>query len=141
MKEGEVYRLFDLIERLHGGKRISRDESTVALWDTMFKPWSYTQVGNAVIRRTRDNIYAPKPAEILAYLPSKMPADRGYIPGEIERSSMYGLRVDQEDYHRRLHDAGLPTLAEAKAHGMTAEEWDKLAGHIDFYPVVKEGAI
>lgn len=128
MTRQEVHRLFDLLGNLYQGNRRSRDDVTVAIWAEVLKPWSYEQVRTAVVERARVNRYYPDPSEIAEFLPkTEEPAsDRYAPPSPIARKHMAELRAWQEDWHRELHEMGLPTMREAEKSGMSLREWENL---------------
>lgn len=61
MEYNDVEKLFSLLEHLYQGKKKSRDKVTVAIWHEVFKPWSYEQVRDAVIRRSREKKFHAGP--------------------------------------------------------------------------------
>ncbi len=116
MEHGEVFRLFDLLDKLYSRKKISRDEITVAIWHQVLKPWTYHQVREAVLVRSRENQYLPDPSELGAYLPPLPPA---IAPVVVE--SRYEEYIN--DLAKLGIPFGLPPLREALAGGMELGEW------------------
>ncbi len=128
MKKEEVTKLFDLLEQLYQGKKKSRDEVTVAIWNEVLKPWSYEQIRDAVIRRAREKRFMPDPSEIAEYLPrpeKSAMANRSQPMGAIERKHMEQARQWQAEWHKELHKLGLPTMREALEQGMSLAQWNK----------------
>ncbi len=130
MNRQDVNKLFDLLEQLYQGKKKPRDEVTVAIWAEVLKPWSYEQVRDAVIRRSRENRFTPDPSELTAYLPKpdiyrELAAGRNAAPGPAEQRNMAELKLWQQEWHRELREKGLPNLHEALAAGMSPGEWGK----------------
>lgn len=128
MTRQEVHRLFDLLGNLYRGKCRSRDDVTVAIWAEVLKPWSYEQVRTAVVERARVNRYYPDPSEIAEFLPkTEEPARDRYAPPSPETlRQMAELKAWQEEWHRELHEKGLPTMREAEESGMSFREWENL---------------
>ena len=126
MEYNDVEKLFNLLEHLYQGKKKSRDKVTVAIWHEVFKPWSYEQVRDAVIRRSREKKFMPDQSEIAEYLPKvdggpKMGRPRP--PSEWERSCLEQSIRWQEQWHEDLQRRGLPTMREALERGMSLPEW------------------
>ena len=91
MEYNDVEKLFSLLEHLYQGKKKSRDKVTVAIWHEVFKPWSYEQVRDAVIRRSREKKFMPDQSEIAEYLPraermgEKVPGTVDQVAGTVAR--------------------------------------------------------
>lgn len=126
LTEGEVNKLFDLLAELHG-KNKPRDRRTVAIWATVLEPWSYPQVRDAAVKRSRGNRYYPDPAELAGLLPP---------PVEIRAAPATQVGENWMARFSRRWDAAMekkgqpPTLAQAMDGGMTAEEWWRLRGAV-----------
>lgn len=103
----DVLKLFDLLERLHSGKKQQRDKVSVAVWAEVLRPWNYEQVRDAAVRRARVNRYFPDPSELAEYLPEPAASavvQRGrYIDGQVE-----ALRRQWNALREQRAAAGLP---------------------------------
>lgn len=71
MTRSDTLKLFELLEQLYPKRSPARDMVTVAIWTEVFKPWTYAQVRDAVIRRARCSNFCPQPAELAVYLPAQ----------------------------------------------------------------------
>ena len=130
MRNSDVHKLFDLLEQLYHGQKRSRDDVTLSIWATVLKPWSYSEVRDAVIKRARTNRHFPDPSEITEYL-SPITEDNGWMKKYIdarkqdpEIQDKFERRAAQ--IREKYHAAGLPTAAEAKAMGINYAAWCEL---------------
>lgn len=134
----EVNKLFDLLKDLHG-KDKPRDKRTIAIWSTVFEPWTYQQVRTAAVERARENRYYPDPAEITVFLPRPEMPYKPTAAGATVPQPCSGTDARAKEAQERLYarwkkeqdrliplrrDAGLPaTMEEAGAAGMKYTEW------------------
>lgn len=70
MTREETVKLFALLAQLHPRKPMPTDTVTVAIWTEVLKPWPYSEVRDAAIRRSRESRYAPEPADLVEFLPA-----------------------------------------------------------------------
>ena len=93
----------------------------------MLKPWAYEDAKQAVVLRARENRFPPDASELVPYLPkpearkakeAPMPE-----PSDAYLEKFYAMAGEQ---HERWHEAGIPTPSEAKKHGMTYADWEKM---------------
>lgn len=125
MTKEDVYKLFSLLDQLYQGKRKPRDEVTAAIWAKVLEPWSYAQVREAAIQRARTSRYFPDPSELAQYLPQVVQEEqrRRSPPPPSALRAMENTRKWAEDWDQELKLAGIPTLHEALAQGMTLAQW------------------
>ena len=122
MTKNDVLKLFDLLEQLYHGHRRPRDDTTLSIWSTVLKPWNYTEVRDAVIKRARTNRHFPDPSELAALLPAQEPSS----PYEV--IDVYKYRNEKwekrrEWRHAQYRAAGIPNAIEAKRQGIPYKVW------------------
>lgn len=124
LEQGDVLKLFNLLETLYAGSKRSRDKVTLAVWDQVLKPWTYAQVREAAIRRARVNRYFPDPSELAEYLPS---VEGGTVPVSAPARRDDGVAALCQQWlelRSRREAADVPVdLASAQAAGLSAGEW------------------
>lgn len=125
----ETYKLFDLLEHLHSGKRFKRDKKTLVTWRETLQDWSYEQVREAAYRRGREgNRFFPDAPEIAAYCPP-VAEKTAEAPQEKLRSDQCELLKKHESLIKKRRKAGLPaTLEEARQQGLSALDWNRILG-------------
>lgn len=123
MTKNDVLKLFDLLEQLYYGHRRPRDDTTLSIWSTVLKPWSYSEVRDAVIKRARTNRHFPDPSEIAELLPSK--SDTSWMKKYIDNRPEIFEKLDcrAAALREKYHAAGLPTASEAKSMGINYAAW------------------
>lgn len=135
----DIQKLFIHLREVHPNcppDKIPRLTTGLAkMWGKTFAGYSYQQVEDAADRRAAENRFWPDASEIKAYLP-KLP-ERVVSGRELDASMLEAVKWIADvctDYHRRLKEAGLPTLAEARAQGMTCAEWAELTEAVELLP-------
>ena len=126
MTKKDVLKLFDLLEQLYYGHRRPRDDTTLSIWSTVLKPWNYSEVRDAVIKRARTNRHFPDPSEIAELLPPKIDTSwmKKYIDDRKQCPELYDkFERRAEEIREKYHAAGLPTAAEAKKLGINYAAW------------------
>lgn len=124
MNKSDMQKLFALIETLYpASKRKPKTTVDEEAWFLVLKPWSYEEVKDAVIARTRKNRFAPDVSELVPYLPKlEVVSDEQALqepsPAQLEKFDRQYAAL-QEKY-RTLN---LPSPAQAKKQGMTYAAW------------------
>ena len=136
MTKDDTRDLWKLLELFRPGDSRLKNQSLIAAWALVLEPYSRDEVREAVAAHFRESPYWPDVTDITkrctAPITPPPPAKREarYQPGEAERLAGDQLSAMVRDYHRRLHEAGLKTLGEARREGMTCDEWWETACHI-----------
>jgi len=117
MTREETIKLFDLLDQLYQSRRKPRTETVLSIWEHALKPWSYSQVRRAVLDRVQaGNPYSPDPAELVAYLPEKLPECA--VPPETLRKYGDAVKRHADAIRNSCHEAGLPAPSEALKRGI-----------------------
>ncbi len=138
LSDSEVNKLLNLLRELHG-KDKPRDRGTIAVWAAVLEPWDYRQVRSAAIERARENRFYPDPGELAEKLNRISGRKTGRERVSPDRwKAAEKLRELREAYNAALHRAGLPAMEEARAQGMTWEEWDELTQGVSLEECMRE---
>lgn len=136
MTRDDIRDLWRFLALFRPGDRRVENQELKAVWALVLEPYDRDEVRAAVVAHFRESKYWPDVTDITrrctapATPPPPVKREPRYQPGEAERIAGEQLRAMVEDYHRRLHDAGLKTLEEARREGMTCGEWWETACHI-----------
>ena len=129
LKRKDIKDLFVYINQLHPDCPVDRrpklTDAAADLWIESLSVYSMDQLLKAARDHAASCRYWPSLSEILKQLPAVPEAEkRRYAPlGACERRCLERSLAWQEDWHRELHEMGLPTLREAIASGMSLAEW------------------
>ena len=118
MTREETVKLFALLAQLHPRKPMPTDTVTVAIWTEVLKPWPYSEVRDAAIRRSRESRYAPEPADLVEFLPA-VEEQRKETP--VDKKAATWAREYHDRLREELHRIGLPEFRGKT--GLEYQEW------------------
>lgn len=125
MTKEDVCKLFDLLKELHG-KQKPKDDKTLAIWSYTLAPWTYEQVREAAVRRSRGgNHYCPDPSELAQFLPQP-PAETPEGRMDAAWALPYvqkGLGAVSGELAEQYRAAGVQSWEEAQETGVSWQTW------------------
>lgn len=133
MTAEETDKLFQLLEIYFPNSPKVKSKKLKSAWLLVLEPYEPDEVKRALIEQLRESRFFPDPQAVAVRckLPSLVeqpePADSVQEDYSREFNAMMAwLGPWHEEWTKKLHSLGLPTLGEARSAGMSVPEWNKL---------------
>lgn len=132
MRKSEVQSLFNLLEQFYPNAKQISSKPVQAAWVLALEPYAYEDAKAAAIVYARKNKFFPDVADITGGLtpiePEKEDAkpDPSFGDYSCMKKHVAALRDVAMAIDARYHQAGVPTLTEAREQGMGHDKWEGL---------------
>lgn len=132
MQKSEVESLFKFLARFYPNAKQLHSNPVQVAWVLALEPYAYEDAKAAAIAYARKNKFFPDVADITGGLnpiePEKEEAkpDPAFGDYSCMKNHVAALRDARMELEARYHQAGVPTLTEAKGQGMGHDKWEEL---------------
>jgi hypothetical protein len=133
MQKSDVESLFNLLEQFYPNAKQLCSKPVQAAWVLALEPYAYEDAKAAAIAYARKNKFFPDVADITGGLspiePEKQETttpDPAFGDYSSMKNHVAALKAVAAAIDERYHQAGVPTLTEARRQGMGHDKWEEL---------------